>query len=242
MKTKKCNKCNVIKSISDFHFRNKTKGYYAPICKVCKTNQMKEIYDNNSYLIKEKTKKRFKQKYKEDPKFKEKHKASSKQYRKNNKQLIKEANKKYQQKQEVKQRKNKLSREKYQKDGLNSKRKIYLKNYMKEYNKKYRNRPECKIRQAMSKGIKRSLKNKKDGSWKTLINYTLNELMQHLEKQFKPGMNFGNHGLWHIDHIIPVCSFNITSNNCDEFKKCWNLNNLQPLWAKENLQKGSKIL
>ena len=242
MKTKKCNKCNEIKAIENFHFRNKTKGYLNPICKTCKADQMRNIYKNNSNLIKEKAKKRFKQKYNEDPEFKEKHKASSKRYRKNNKELVKENNRKYQQKQDVKQRKNKLNKEKYQKNGLSKKRKEYFKKYMKEYNKTYRNKPECKIRDAMSKGIRKSLKSKKEGSWKNLVNYTLEELMYHLEKQFKPGMTFENHGLWHIDHIIPVSSFKITSNDCDEFKKCWDLNNLQPLWAKENLQKGSKIL
>jgi hypothetical protein len=49
--------------------------------------------------------------------------------------------------------------------------------------------------------------------------------------------NHGTHG-WHIDHIIPSSMFRF-SGICDEnVKKCWGLDNLQPLWAKENIKKG----
>lgn len=44
----------------------------------------------------------------------------------------------------------------------------------------------------------------------------------------------------HIDHIVPVSSFNIVSDECEEFKRCWSLSNLRPLWAKDNLSKGSR--
>ena len=51
-------------------------------------------------------------------------------------------------------------------------------------------------------------------------------------------MNWDNMGDWHIDHILPVASFNI--NNEDELYACFSWRNLQPLWAKDNLQKGDK--
>lgn len=44
-----------------------------------------------------------------------------------------------------------------------------------------------------------------------------------------------------IDHILPIASFNIVSAECEDFKKCWNISNLRPLCALENIQKGSKI-
>lgn len=51
-------------------------------------------------------------------------------------------------------------------------------------------------------------------------------------------MNWENHGKgkgkWHIDHIKPISSFNITSYKCNDFKQCWSLNNLRPLWSHEN--------
>ena len=51
-------------------------------------------------------------------------------------------------------------------------------------------------------------------------------------------MNWDNYGQWYIDHIIPKAAFNITSPYCDDFKKCWALDNLQPLWAENNIKKS----
>jgi len=71
-----------------------------------------------------------------------------------------------------------------------------------------------------------------------LLGCSVEELWNHLEKQFKPGMTKHNHGLWHIDHIKPCISFNLTDEK--QKKECFHYTNLQPLWAKENLIKGSK--
>jgi hypothetical protein len=65
-------------------------------------------------------------------------------------------------------------------------------------------------------------------------------LKDYLEAKFKEGMTWKNHGEWHIDHIRPCCSFDLTIE--EEQKKCFHYTNLQPLWAQENLSKGGKIL
>lgn len=85
--------------------------------------------------------------------------------------------------------------------------------------------------------------NKKRRRWETLVGYTIEQLKQHLEKQFKEGMTWNNYGKygWHIDHIIPISAFNFEKPEDDDFKRCWALKNLQPLWAKENLIKQNKI-
>ena len=74
------------------------------------------------------------------------------------------------------------------------------------------------------------------------LGYTPMDLVKHLESQFTEDMSWENHGIdgWHIDHIRPVASFNYDSTEHPDFKKCWALNNLQPLWAKDNLSKGDK--
>lgn len=63
----------------------------------------------------------------------------------------------------------------------------------------------------------------------------------HIEKQFKEGMTWENHGLtgnvWHIDHIIPLDK----AKTVEEVYKLCHYSNLQPLWAKENLKKGNRI-
>lgn len=97
---------------------------------------------------------------------------------------------------------------------------------------------DYRIRQVMSSSMRRSIKKNKN-SWKTLVPYTLEELKRHISSLFSDGMTWENYGEWHIDHIRPVVSFNITSFECQDFKECWALQNLQPLWGKDNMSKGS---
>lgn len=97
------------------------------------------------------------------------------------------------------------------------------------------------ISKAMNQSLKRG--SKKRQHWETLVGYTLEDLKCHLEKQFKNGMNWSNYGRygWHIDHIIPVNAFNFDSPEHFDFKRCWALENLQPLWASENYSKHDKL-
>lgn len=74
----------------------------------------------------------------------------------------------------------------------------------------------------------------------TLLGYSADDLKTHLETRFADGMSWDNMSEWHIDHIRPVASFNFDSTEHPDFKKCWALNNLQPLWAKDNMSKGDK--
>jgi hypothetical protein len=66
------------------------------------------------------------------------------------------------------------------------------------------------------------------------ILFTHEELKNHLNK-------FCNYNSkeYHIDHIIPCASFDLTKP--EDQAKCFHYTNLQPLWASENLAKGSKI-
>jgi len=130
----------------------------------------------------------------------------------------------------------------------------YQRNYYKEHQKRIReqikvrrktkwiNDPNYRLNISISFLIYRSLKQNKNGHhWEKLIGYTLQELKQHLEKQFSLGMTWENYGKWHIDHLIPISLFNITGIGSKGFKKAWALENLQPLWAEENIKKSNKI-
>lgn len=75
-----------------------------------------------------------------------------------------------------------------------------------------------------------------------LLGYTIEELMKHLEKQFTTGMNWDNYGEWHVDHKKPMTLFQFTTTEDEGFKECWALDNLQPLWEKDNLSKGPRYL
>jgi uncharacterized protein (DUF2249 family) len=91
----------------------------------------------------------------------------------------------------------------------------------------------------MRRAVLRSLRTGKAGrKWTLILDFSIQDLMQHLEANFCEGMNWENYGEWHIDHIVPMSAFRFKSDEDTGFKKCWALSNLQPLWAHENLSKG----
>jgi len=110
------------------------------------------------------------------------------------------------------------------------------------YRKRWAIDPMFRLNKNISLGIRQSLNgNKKRIRWEHLTGYTLQQLKNHIEKQFKPYMSWENYGEWHIDHIIPISKFNFTKSNHIDFRKCWSLENLQPLWASENITKSNKL-
>ena len=120
-------------------------------------------------------------------------------------------------------------------------------NYMKNYHS-YRSKYDIvfKLTGVLRARVRGAIKN--NGGVKSiktmeLIGCSVNECMEHLEKQFDKKMSWENYGKWHIDHIIPVNYFskNYNFNSIKVQKKCFNYKNLQPLWATDNLQKGIKL-
>lgn len=79
---------------------------------------------------------------------------------------------------------------------------------------------------------------KKKDRFYDLVGCTKKELKEHIESTFKRGMCWDNYSEWHIDHIRPCSSFDLTDS--EQQKECFNYRNLQALWAEENLIKSSK--
>ena len=99
-----------------------------------------------------------------------------------------------------------------------------------------------RLNHVMANTIGRALNGKKSGRiWVSLVGYTQKKLMQHLEKLFVEGMSWDNYGEWHIDHIIPIFVFNYSDVTHIDFKRCWALENLQPMWAGDNIRKSNKL-
>jgi hypothetical protein len=104
--------------------------------------------------------------------------------------------------------------------------------------------PHWQVRERFATLLRNYLKKHraiKGGRTEKLVGYSVIELRDHLESLFLPGMSWENYGEWHIDHIIPDSRFKYASAGDPSFKKSWALQNLQPLWAKDNLSKGNKI-
>jgi hypothetical protein len=124
------------------------------------------------------------------------------------------------------------------KPGYKEKFNLYMKNYM---NNKLKTDPNFKLTMQLRHRIYLALKVKgisKSKRTMKLLGCTVEELWKHLESKFQPGMTKENYGKWHVDHIRPCASFDLTDP--EQQSICFHYTNLQPLWAKDNIRKGSK--
>lgn len=78
----------------------------------------------------------------------------------------------------------------------------------------------------------------KPGKSQEVLGYSPQQLREHLEPLFQRGMSWGNYGAWHVDHIRPLSTFDLAT--VEGIRLANSLHNLQPLWAKKNLQKSAK--
>ena len=115
----------------------------------------------------------------------------------------------------------------------------YLKKYIRKKRKEDINFKiagiyRCRIYQALRN-------NQKTGKTFELLGCSIKELKIYLSNRFQKGMSWNNYGYngWHIDHIKPCSSFDLSIS--DEQKKCFHYTNLQPLWAMDNFMKGKKL-
>jgi hypothetical protein len=94
-----------------------------------------------------------------------------------------------------------------------------------------------KIRSLILVSIKKMGYSKKSKT-NEILGCSFEVFKQHIERQFKKGMTWNNHGEWHLDHIIPMAS----ATTEEEVLKLNHYTNFQPLWAEDNLKKSDKII
>lgn len=234
---KKCISCKVEKKFIEFHKSKIAKDCLQSKCKTCckeyrdkyyelNKNYSKEYYINNKNKI---------QKYQEEnsdkiEKWKKKNyqrtKETRKEYRDNNK----ENRKKW-------HLKNKGYNEKYYLDN-----KVKIKKYTVEYAKEKRKtnplfKLKCTLRGRTCSAFKYK-GYKKDSMTGKMLGVSWEICKASIERQFTKGMNWDNHGEWHIDHIIPLAS----AKTEKELIKLCHYSNLQPLWAFDNKSKSDNII
>lgn len=126
-----------------------------------------------------------------------------------------------------------------------------------EYAKEYKNRPDVKERRrkrdkarirenpqyALTRRLRTRLNRALRGQSRTaptleLLGCDLPFLIKHIESQFQKGMTWENRHRWHVDHIRPCASFDMSDPA--QQRQCFHYTNLQPLWAIDNSRKHSK--
>ena len=258
---KACTKCHRILFPNDFYKSHDHKSGIESQCKKCTDEKNKAYFktEKGKAVQREVTKKsngsekrkQCAREHAQSDKFKDTQKAyrSSDQYR--------ETLKRHYQTPEYKEKRKKFGRsEKCRLKGARYRQSDSYKERMKsekhkEQVKKYKEKrlqfEGERLRCSISRYIAYSLRGKKNGrKWESLVGYDLKELMIHLEKQFTEGMSWENYGMgkgkWTVDHIIPHSAFGYISSSDLDFKRCWALENLRPMWGAANASKADKII
>ena len=231
-----CKKCGLEKHIDSFLKKRKKDGsvYILYTCIDCNRlynkKYLKSYYKNNSIEIIERSKNWYLTNLNKKKKYDKEYALKKKDHKKIYDKIYRKNNK----------------------DKINQRTYKYVKN-------RKLNDPAYKLRKSISYSIwyymNLNKSSKGNKSFLKFVPYTMQELKEHLEKQFDLWMNWNNYGsyhiqkwddtdqktwTWQIDHIIPQSKLPYTSMEDENFKKCWALDNLRPLSSKQNLIDGNK--
>lgn len=209
--SKRCSDCGEHKERDQFSRRASSKDGLSTICKVCAKKRFADWREKN----KERCSQYQKEYY---AKTRDERLDDKRQYYKGNVESIKEYRKTY-----ASSKKGKAARKAYYEAN---------KDKILRYNQERRKK---RLTESVSYRIAHSTRNriqqcigaKKKGKLSRL-DWSIPELVTHLERQFTKQMTWDNYGTyWHIDHILPVASFDHTDEA--QFKACWGLPNLRRL-------------
>jgi len=226
MKTKKCVKCGEEKELSGFTKDNRRQDGTTGVCLLCKNLQRKLIESLNPEKYKEKRKKYTQEK-------KEEISLQRKGYYENNKFRFQESQK----------RRRKENPEKFNYYWKSEEhRKKHIKSSCESYARRLKVDGNLRMIKNLRTRLKRYMRQKnyrKEKGFFEIVGLSPEELKIYIENLFTEGMCWEKMGKEiHIDHIIPLS----TAQNEEELYKLSHYTNLQPMWAKDNLIKGKKIL
>lgn len=238
MKTKKCSKCGEIKDISEFHKYKRSKDGVRSKCKICRKDEntsskerSKKYYDENKNEI---NKKRRACKLFTTADLCRAYGVKETTYYSRISKGMSHA--------QALTTKNQNNRTLEEKLHLRRKSQIkYKANFIKGSNLYIRDRYRSRIRQALMFNNA-----EKCFSSSELLGCSVEKAKAFIEEGFHnretgEQMTWNNHSLkgWHIDHIKPCASFDLTDP--EQQKECFHYTNLQPLWAEDNLRKSDKL-
>ena len=208
--TKECRVCGTVKPISEFHKS-------CSRCKPCIRQYNRERLANDPEL-RERRNRRARERYANDPEYRERINRQQREWVAENRERHKQRHREW-----IAENREEINR------------------HLRE---RHANDPQYKLGQTLRGRIRDAIKNqrtaKATSSLELLGVDDISIVIEHLEQQFQPGMTWENHGPrgWHIDHIRPCASFDLTDP--EQQRACFHYTNLQPLWAEENLSKGDR--
>jgi len=243
---KKCGKCGEIKNPNEFNKHKSSKAGLGFYCKECQKIISRKRYEENIEKIKAYKKEYYKKNVKRNPSYNVEHYQNR---------IAKDPdyNKKLYQKRIAKDPDYNTKR--YQraiKRDPAYRKKLYQK--MMERNPDYYNNlrankrrtdPMFKLNIYMGNRIRSALEGNKNGRhWENLLSWTLKELQIELNRQMselnkkypeKEPMTLANHGTkWELHHKIYQSYWKFERPEDPEFKQCWALCNLMPIWKDEH--------
>jgi len=232
MKTKQCTKCGENKSLMEYYKDKSKRLGVQSYCKTC-SRMLKKAYHNTTKDAHGKKRKAYYAENKERileknrksyAKNKERIAERRKAYYAENKEHIKAKGKAYyvENKERIIERINKYGRERWERD------------------------PVYRMRKNVSRQVQHALfrehGSKRGASTFDHLPYTPEQLKEHLQAQFDAHMTWDNYGsYWHIDHIYPQSMLPYDSLDHPHFSLVWDLNNLRPLSAEENVRKQAQL-
>ena len=224
---KTCSKCGVSKEETEFYRRAALSDKRHSDCKNCQSEHKKKTYEKNRKTVTERVRK-----YQRDNR--EAVARRGKRYREENPELLAARNKKYYEE-------NRESVLKCGKKYYEENRKAVAEG-QREYMKKRRAadpvfRMVRNLRYRTYHALKRQSASKTSGAF-DLVGMSGAEHMEYLAARFTEGMTRENYGLWHVDHIRPLSSFDLTDP--EQQKQAFHFSNTQPLWGPDNLKKSDK--
>lgn len=221
---KSCKRCGVYKPLEDFYEDKQNKDRRGSKCRPCMNEYVRERY------------------------------LATKEYRDAYRKRWKELNpgKDYQYQKTCKMRKPEQYKEAMIQYTIKSRER--RKEYHKEYAKRnadiirkkrkdrYKNNQSYRIANVLRSRFRMAIyafRKKKLVSSVKHLGCSIDYFMTYISNMFQPGMSWDNYGsVWHIDHIRPLSSFNLEDPLQQE--EAVHYKNLQPLFAIDNLRKGSK--
>jgi hypothetical protein len=253
IQVKKCIKCDEIKPVCEFYKSKRHASGLMNECIKCKNKRSKDAYYSDIEKSRARGRSEKKKEYSQLPETKRKRHESYLKRKEENKEKRREYEKRdsiiLYRKEYAKTPKRKASLKRYASTRVAERREAVRKyrkseKYRKTLNE-YIHKTEVKLIRRLRNRVYFALKSQNANKiYKAieLVGCDMVFLKRHLESQFQKGMTWDNHGVsgWHIDHIVPCDHFDLTKP--EEQKKCFHWSNLRPLWAKENLSKGNRLL